>query len=103
MAQVINARTLRVARDEKNIILTTDQAAMTKLVQSMDTEIAAIKHETTDLWNLSSEKGKPLIKDFETTYDAYLVEHQRVRQMALLNQNVEAFALANGEAAAIRQ
>jgi methyl-accepting chemotaxis protein len=103
MSQVINARTLRVARDEKNLILIADQAGMNNLVQSMDNEIAAIHAETAELFDLSGEKGKPLVKEFETTYDAYLTFHQRVRQLAATNQDVEAFALANGDGAAARQ
>jgi methyl-accepting chemotaxis protein len=103
LAQTINARTLRVARDEKNLLLADNPADIAKFVENMDTEIAAIKDQTNELWTMSSDAGKPLVKTLETDYADYLTQHMRVRQLISANQPAEAFALAAGAAAAIRQ
>ncbi|MFN3512340.1 MAG: methyl-accepting chemotaxis protein [Phenylobacterium sp.] len=103
IANLINARTLRVARDERNLILTTDEAGMAEVVRAMDGEIAAIKEETAKLRSSASDEGKRRIDAFIQAYDDYLAMHARIQRLALANNNAEAFALANGEGRTIRQ
>jgi methyl-accepting chemotaxis protein len=98
-----NARTLRVARDEKNLILANDVPSKNKFIEAINTEVDAIKEQTQTLWNLSGERGKPLIDAFRQAYDRYLVQHAEVRRLALANLDEQAFVLATGEAAAARQ
>jgi methyl-accepting chemotaxis protein len=102
LASGLEVATLTVARDEKNLILTQDLPGMEKLVDTMDAGIVAIKADAAKLRDLSSEKGKPLVDEFITEYDAYLVQHAEVRRLALQNLNTDAFALAAGKAAQVR-
>ena len=102
IADDLSALTLEVARDEKNIILTTDSAQMATLEQTMDADIASIHADAANLRELSSDKGKPMVDRFLASYDAWLAVHKEVRRLALINSNVEAFALAAGEGARVR-
>ena len=102
LAADLEVATLTVARDEKNFILTEATSALDELASGMDTMIAQIKADAIALKDLSSEKGKPLVDEFTTNYDAYLVQHAEVRRLARLNMDAEAFALAAGKAAAVR-
>ncbi len=102
IASGLETETLKVARDEKNLILTEDQAGMATLEQTMDADIATIRADAARLRDLSSDLGKPLVDKFSTAYDAWLVEHKEVRRLALMNANAEAFALASGKGAQVR-
>ena len=98
----IEAETLKVARDEKNIILTQDPAGLRNLSSTLDAGVEAIKADTATLHELSSAQGRELVEKFTTAYDAYLVQHNEVRRLAMLNQDAEAFELAAGKAAEAR-
>ncbi|WP_439600804.1 methyl-accepting chemotaxis protein [Devosia sp.] len=102
LASDLEVSTLKVARDEKNLILTQDPAAIATLVGQMDAEIDAVHTDTATLRELSSEAGKPLVDKFGADYDAYLVQHAEVRRLSTLNLDAEAFALASGKAAEVR-
>ena len=102
LAAGLEVATLKVARDEKNLILTEGEAGMAQLISAMDSDIAQIKLDVAALSDLSSEMGKPMVADFAADYDAYLVQHAEVRRLALLNLNSQAFALATGKAAEVR-
>jgi len=102
LASDLEVSTLKVARDEKNLILTQDPAAIATLVGQMDAEIDAVHTDTATLRELSSESGKPLVDKFGADYDAYLVQHAEVRRLSTLNLDAEAFALASGKAAEVR-
>ncbi len=102
LASDLEVSTLKVARDEKNLILTQDPAAIATLVGQMDAEIDAVHTDTATLRDLSSEAGKPLVDKFGADYDAYLVQHAEVRRLSTLNLDAEAFALASGKAAEVR-
>jgi methyl-accepting chemotaxis protein len=103
LAANIEVLTLRVARDEKNLILVQDAAGLNTLVAQMDADIASLRADATALRDLSSDSGKPLVDQFVADYDAYLVQHAEVRRLAMLNQDAEAFALAAGQAAEVRR
>ncbi len=102
MADDVEVATLKVARDEKNLILTQDAAGLSKLVETLDAGIATVKQDAAALKDLSSEKGKPLVDKFSATYDDWLVQHAEVRRLALMNSDADAFALAAGKAAEVR-
>jgi methyl-accepting chemotaxis protein len=102
LAAELEAATLKVARDEKNLILTQDPGAIAALLTQMDAEIDAVHTDTATLRELSSEAGKPLVDKFGADYDAYLVQHAEVRRLSTLNLDAEAFALASGKAAEVR-
>ena len=102
LASDLEAATLAVARDEKNFILITDQAALDKLASAIDAKIAEIAADTIQLKDLSSELGKPMVEEFSAAYDAYLAQHSEVRRLGNLNLDEQAFALAAGKAAEVR-
>ncbi|MDB5536640.1 MAG: hypothetical protein JWP26_3423 [Devosia sp.] len=102
LASELEVATLTVARDEKNYILTQDAAGLEKLAAEMDAKIAEIAAASSQLKDLSSEQGKPLVEQFTADYNAYLVQHAEVRRLGSLNLNAEAFALASGKAAQVR-
>ncbi|MBL8593829.1 MAG: MCP four helix bundle domain-containing protein [Devosia sp.] len=102
LAADLEASTLKVARDEKNLILAQDAAALNVLVTQMDDEIDLIHSDAKTLLDLSSAQGKPLVENFVTHYDNYLVQHAEVRRLAMLNLDADAFALASGKAAEVR-
>jgi len=102
LAADLEASTLKVARDEKNLILAQDAAALNTLVSQMDAEIDVVHADAKALLELSSATGKPLVENFVTHYDAYLVEHAEVRRLAMLNLDADAASLASGKAAEVR-
>ncbi len=102
LADSVEISTLSVALEEKNLILSTDQADFARFVQNLDTAIAAVRTDTAELRELSDEAGKPLIDRFADEYEAYLVQHAEVRRFALMNQDEAAFALSSGRAADAR-
>ena len=102
LAAGLEASTLKVARDEKNLILLQDAGALNTLAAQMDTEIELVHSNAKALLELSSAEGKPLVERFVAQYDAYLVQHAEVRRLAMLNMDTEAFTLAFGKAAEVR-
>ena len=102
LAADLEVSTLTVARDEKNFILTEATGALDDLAAEMDAMITQVKADAIALKDLSSDAGKPLVDQFTTNYDAYLVQHAEVRRLARLNMDAEAFALAAGKAAEVR-
>ncbi|MGB3336883.1 MAG: methyl-accepting chemotaxis protein [Devosia sp.] len=98
----MEAATLEVARDEKNLILTHEPAAQRLLLESLDEEIKLVHADATALGDISDEAGKALIDRFVASYDRYLVEHAEIRRLSQANREAEAFALASGRAAEVR-
>lgn len=92
-AHEMNARTLRVGRDERNLILETDAQAMAELVAGMDKEIAALKADSAKLRALANEEGKRRIDAFDASYAESLALSQQLRRAALANRDDEALAL----------
>ncbi|HWV21696.1 MAG TPA: methyl-accepting chemotaxis protein [Devosia sp.] len=90
IAADINARTLRVARDEKNLILAADEAAFAQFSNQIDTEKTAINAELVKLRDLSSAEGKQRVEAFVEAWDLYLVQHDEVHRLASLNSDIVA-------------
>jgi len=86
----INARTLRVARDEKNLILAADEESFAQFAQAIDTEKTAIAEQITRLHDLSSAAGKPKVEAFADAWDDYLTQHAEVNRLAELNSDIVA-------------
>ncbi len=91
IASDINARTLRIGRDEKNLILTSNDTDFATFADRIETEKVAIAEQTSKLYDLSSEIGKPRVQAFKDAWDAFLVQHAEVNRLARLNSNVDAF------------
>ncbi|MGV8834067.1 MAG: HAMP domain-containing methyl-accepting chemotaxis protein [Devosia sp.] len=97
IAADINARGLRIARDEKNQILATNSTDFDKFVSQIETEKSAMADQTSKLRNLSSELGKPRVDAYSAAWDAFLVQHDEVARLASLNSS--AVAMEHVEAA----
>ncbi|KRA96739.1 hypothetical protein ASD83_16815 [Devosia sp. Root685] len=90
IAADINARTLRVARDEKNLILASDETAFEQFSGQIDTEKTAITAQLTQLRDLSSAEGKQKVEAFLEAWNGYLVQHGEVHRLASLNSDIVA-------------
>jgi len=99
----LNVRTLRVARDEKSLILASDMMSQNKYIAAMDTEIEHIHADVEQLHEKSDETEKVMVEEFVKAYDEYLEQNAEVRRLALANRDEEAFSLATGRAAQVRQ
>ncbi|KQT44241.1 hypothetical protein ASG47_16930 [Devosia sp. Leaf420] len=90
IAADLNARTLRVARDEKNLILASDDETFQQFAGQIETEKAAITEQTAKLRDLSSEAGKPRVDAFSDAWMDYLAQHAEVNRLAGLNSDIVA-------------
>jgi methyl-accepting chemotaxis protein len=102
MADGLEVATLKVARDEKNLILTQDVAGRNVLVASLDKEISELHADAAALEEMSPQQDRALIAQFTAAYDEYLVHHNEVRRLVQVGVVDEAFALAGGKAADAR-
>ncbi|PEQ13420.1 hypothetical protein B2G71_08325 [Novosphingobium sp. PC22D] len=102
LAHGIKETMLMAVRDERNLILTTDESVMQQLVTEMDKELVSIREMTDRLQQIASPEGKPMVIDLRSKFDSYVQIHQDVRRLALNNDNVEAFALTAGRGQEIR-
>lgn len=96
MSHEINTSAMRMARDERNVILTTDDAGMRELIDAIESEVAEVNAKTTELLEIATEEGKPKIRDFQEKFTAYVTSGKQVQSLALQGQNDAAFALSNG-------
>jgi methyl-accepting chemotaxis protein len=103
LADELEISTLNVERDEKILILASDPAEKQALVQDLDTTIQSIKDEVAKLHDISSDQGKRLVENFTQAYNDYLVQHNEVRRLAMLDQDEQARVLAVGHAADVRK
>ena len=95
LANGLESATLKMARDESNLVVTTDTSEMTALVQAIDEDVAAITADAGKLHDLSDDQGKALVESFDTAFGTWLTQHQEVRRLALMNADAEAHALAS--------
>lgn len=90
IAADINARSLRIARDEKNYILASTAEEMKALGDAIHTEDVAIDENVQKLHGLSSELGKPLVDAFRVAWDDFMVKHEQVEDLSDKNSAVVA-------------
>lgn len=103
IAADLNARTLRVARDEKNLILSSDEEGFQQFSSQIETEKSAIADQIKALNDLSSEAGKPRVAAFSQAWDGYLTQHDEVNRLAALNSDIVAGAETQTAGAAQRE
>jgi len=89
-----NARTLRVARDEKNLMLATTTEEMEQFTNAITTEKAAIEANLTQLTDLSSDEGKVRVAAFAKEWHEFLAVNTQVQDLAKLNSDVVARTMA---------
>ena len=90
LAATINARTLRIARDEKNYILANTPADFDRFRTQIGREEAALREEVAKLREMSSEAGKPLVDTFTETWNGFMAEHKKVEDLSDLNSATRA-------------
>ncbi|MCB8836454.1 methyl-accepting chemotaxis protein [Aurantimonas sp. VKM B-3413] len=90
LAASINARSLRIARDEKNHILADTAAEFERFGDRIKTEEAALRGEVAKLHDMSSEVGKPLVEAFTNAWTGFMEQHQKVEQLSALNSSKNA-------------
>jgi len=93
----LNARTLRVARDEKNLILVTDEAERANFEKALKQENTNIKDDAAKLHAMSSAEGKKRVEAFTTAWDNFMAKHGEVVKLAQQNSNVVARKLQQTE------
>jgi methyl-accepting chemotaxis protein len=94
IANGLEAATLKMARDESNLVVATEAADMTALAGAIDEDIATITADAGKLHDLSDDQGKALVESFNASFATWLTQHQEVRRLAQMNADAEAHALA---------
>jgi methyl-accepting chemotaxis protein len=97
LAEGINLRSLRVARDERNFILEETEAGMNASAEQIRTDIAAIKEESDKLFALSGPEGKKRLEAFNSAWAKYLPIHAEVLKLARVNSLADARNLSQGD------
>lgn len=90
----------KMQRAEKNLLLATSQEEMEEYVKEMAGYKQAVQEDLTTLKGLADETGQALIADFEARWKEYTGVNQQVQELALLNSNVKAKQLSQGDAQA---
>ena len=99
LAADINARTLRIARDEKSLILDPTVEGKDGFIASIKSESEAIDAQLAELRDLSSDLGKQRVDAFSKEWQEFLAVHENVQQLARQNSIVEARTIAQAEGA----
>ncbi len=97
LAEDINARSLRIARDEKNHILSNNHEEAKPFTDAIKTEAAAIGDALQKLRALSSEEGRRRVDLFASAWDDFMARHNQVERFVDMFSNVRARELAQGD------
>ncbi|WP_137150630.1 methyl-accepting chemotaxis protein [Devosia sp. FKR38] len=89
-AASINARSLRIARDEKNYILASTADEMKALGETIATEEASLQAEVQKLFDLSSDAGKPAVEAYRAAWNTFMALHNQVEDLSDKNSAVVA-------------
>lgn len=84
LAASINARMLRVARDEKNFLLANTPADQDRFLDAIKNEVTAVKAETDKLHAVSGPEGKRRVEAFTAGWTNFLAKNAEVVQLAKL-------------------
>ena len=90
LAEGINLRSLRIARDERNFILEETEAGMNALAEQIRKDIAAIKEDSDKLLALSAAEGKKRLEAFNSAWAKYLPINAEVLKLARVNSLADA-------------
>lgn len=78
-AQEASRAVQRFARDENEIILAQDNAAMDEFAEALESHNQALLQSLDKITNLSSEEGKTEIANFRRLWDKYLENNEKVQ------------------------
>ena len=96
LANDINVRSLRVNRDDHDLILTKDDGQMKALVVSMNEQNAGIRDNIVKFRAMANDEERGLIDGFEAAYAKFLAIRVDMHKLAMDHKDGEAFALADG-------
>jgi methyl-accepting chemotaxis protein len=97
IAQSIDADTGRVVRNEKNVILATDEARIKEYNERSEELIKTVDDRFAQGMALASDKGRPFWQDAEAGWSRYKEVNTRIRALGSANKNVEASELSMGD------
>jgi methyl-accepting chemotaxis protein len=93
MANDISAAAYRMARDEKNHIIATDDAQMKQLSEQMKSDDAVVRANIQKLRAVSSEEGKRRVDAVAAAWDVFAARHEEVERLSEMNSGTVAFEL----------
>jgi len=92
LASSINAHSLAIARDEKNYVLATTPAEMSRFHNDIMKQANAIEEEVAKLRSSSSDEGKRRVDAFIGAWANFLSKSEQVRKFSAMNSAVNARA-----------
>ena len=98
LAARINQNLLEISRAEKNLILADTQEQMEKYAGFIDQTRKEMGSRREDLRKLADEEGKAKLDNFGAAWEDFLQVHKQVKDLALLNSNVKAKQISQGDA-----
>lgn len=97
LAARINRNLTEVQRGEKNLIIARSQQEMDQFAEAIEAIQADLENRSKELEPLLNEADKRLFDRFQSSYESYNHQHQKVRALSRQNSNAKAFDLASGE------
>ncbi|MBR0830220.1 MCP four helix bundle domain-containing protein [Bradyrhizobium manausense] len=91
IANDMSGAVYRIARDEKNHILATDDARMKKLSESMKADGETVRQDIQKLRSLSSEEGKRKVDTVAAAWDVFWARHTEIEKFSEMNSGSVAF------------
>ena len=93
---------LEAARHEKNIILKKDLTQKDYFKDKIYREIETIDKKTKELKELVDDKGKVILKEFETTWASYQPDLKNIISLAMKNKDEEASEISTNNGLKVR-
>ena len=93
---------LEAARHEKNIILKKDLTQKDYFKDKIYREIENIDKKTKELKELVDDKGKVILKEFETTWASYQPDLKNIISLAMKNKDEEASEISTNNGLKVR-
>jgi methyl-accepting chemotaxis protein len=97
IAARINRNLVEIQRDEKNMILSSQQKDKNEFATEIDETQSDISDRLARLKLIVAKADKSLLNSFEKKYNRYMVLHQQVRDATRENGNQRAFELSTGK------
>ncbi|TPV57343.1 chemotaxis protein [Aestuariibacter sp. GS-14] len=90
----INLNMVEIQRNEKNIIIATDEKLMQQFADQISLKETELYARLDKLESIADASDRALISQFRQQFKSYYDLHLQVRQISLENGNVRAFALS---------
>ncbi|HSJ56849.1 MAG TPA: response regulator [Anaerolineae bacterium] len=97
-ATLLSRDLVKVVREEKNVILASDQVESQRYLQRIDDLVKEIADRRMMLGTLADSEGRALLARFDEHWQAYLALNYEVRELALSGRTEEAATLSTGAA-----